>query len=193
MIPLPLHFAFVLFAASPFLYFITAGAKTFTVPELRDTGASIGQTSFLSGAFGVLGVGLFRKPEIFHELFGSGLTLCSMVLYEWTRRTILGKVFYVGLGGEVPSKVCEQGPYRYVRHPLYMSYIAAFLGMVVAFPSAVTGMICILNICLLFTSPQMMNAFWRKARCPRTTKSTKRKWECSSPGLDGFNDARERG
>jgi hypothetical protein len=66
MSPIPLQFAFALLIASPFLYFITTGAKTFTVPELRDAGASIGQLSFLSGAFGVLGVGLFPRPELCH-------------------------------------------------------------------------------------------------------------------------------
>jgi protein-S-isoprenylcysteine O-methyltransferase Ste14 len=146
MIPVPLHFALVLLIASPFLYFITAGAKTFTVPELRDGGATLGQTSFISGAFGVLGVGLFHRPELFHELCGSGLALCSVLLYEWTRHTVLGKTFYTGLGGEVPETICEQGPYKYVRHPFYMSYMTAFLGMLTAFPTLVTGTLCVLNI-----------------------------------------------
>jgi protein-S-isoprenylcysteine O-methyltransferase Ste14 len=149
MITIPLRFAFALLIAGPFLYFITAGAKTFTVPELRDAGASIGQISFFSGAFGVLAVGLFHRPELFHELCGALLALCSVVLYEWTRRTVHGRIFYTGLGGEVPEMVCEQGPYRYVRHPFYMSYMIAFLGMVSAFPGSVTETLCLLNIGLL--------------------------------------------
>jgi hypothetical protein len=80
MIPIPLHLAFVLLIASPFLYFITAGAKTFTVPELRDAGASLGQISFLSGAFGVLGFGLFHRLELFQVLCGVGLAVCSDAL-----------------------------------------------------------------------------------------------------------------
>jgi protein-S-isoprenylcysteine O-methyltransferase Ste14 len=71
------------------------------------------------------------------------------VLYEWTRRTVHGRIFYTGLGGEVPEMVCEQGPYRYVRHPFYMSYMIAFLGMVSAFPGSVTETLCLLNIGLL--------------------------------------------
>jgi protein-S-isoprenylcysteine O-methyltransferase Ste14 len=146
MIPIQLHLALVLLIASPFLYFIVAGAKTFTVPELRDTGASLGQISFLSGAFGVLGVGFFDRPELFHELCGAGLSLFSVVIYEWTRHTVIGLNFYTGLGGQVPEMVCEQGPYKYVRHPFYMSYMTAFLGMVTAFPAPVTGTLCVLNI-----------------------------------------------
>jgi hypothetical protein len=43
---------------------------------------------------------------------------------------------------------CEQGPYKYVRHPFYMSYMTAFLGMFTAFPGLVTGTRCVLNIML---------------------------------------------
>jgi protein-S-isoprenylcysteine O-methyltransferase Ste14 len=68
------------------------------------------------------------------------------VLYEWTRRAVLGRIFYTGLSGEVPETVCKQGPYKYVRHPFYMSYMTAFLGMVTAFPAPVTGTLCVLNI-----------------------------------------------
>lgn len=148
MIPIPLHLAFVLLIASPFLYFITAGAKSFTVPQLREAGASLGQISFLSGAFGVLGVGLFHRLELFHAICGAGLTLFSLVLYEWTRRTVLGRNFYTGLGGEVPAMVCDEGPYKYLRHPFYVSYVVAFLSMVAAFPAPVTGAVCLLNIAL---------------------------------------------
>jgi len=64
------------------------------------------------------------------------LALCSVVLYEWTRRTVVDRNFYVGLAGEVPGAVCDAGPYRYVRHPFYLSYIVAFVGVAVAFSVA---------------------------------------------------------
>jgi hypothetical protein len=43
----------------PFLYFMTAGANTFTVPKLRDSGAVLGQISFVSGMACVLVMGLY--------------------------------------------------------------------------------------------------------------------------------------
>jgi protein-S-isoprenylcysteine O-methyltransferase Ste14 len=32
----------------------------------------------------------------------------------------------------VPDALCESGPYRYIRHPFYLSYVIASLGMLVA-------------------------------------------------------------
>ena len=61
---------------------------------------------------------------------------------------MLGRNFHTGLGGEVPAMVCDEGPYKYLRHPFYVSYMVAFLSMVVAFPAPVTGAVCLLNIAL---------------------------------------------
>jgi protein-S-isoprenylcysteine O-methyltransferase Ste14 len=47
---------------------------------------------------------------------------------------------------EVPEAVCRSGPYKFVRHPFYLSYVVAFLGVVAAFPSLATGCVCVLNI-----------------------------------------------
>jgi len=44
-----LRLAFTFWIVSPFPYFMTAGANTLTVPILRDSGAVLGQLSFVSG------------------------------------------------------------------------------------------------------------------------------------------------
>jgi protein-S-isoprenylcysteine O-methyltransferase Ste14 len=64
----------------------------------------------------------------------------------WARRTVVDRNFYVGLSGEVPDAVCGSGPYRYVRHPFYLSYMLAFLGVAVGFPSLIISGVCLLNI-----------------------------------------------
>jgi protein-S-isoprenylcysteine O-methyltransferase Ste14 len=56
---LALHLGVSLWVASPFVYFLTAGAKTFTVPA-RDSGAVLGQLSFVSGMACVLGLGFYQ-------------------------------------------------------------------------------------------------------------------------------------
>ena len=65
---------------------------------------------------------------------------------EWTRRTVIDRNFYVGLSGEVPGALCEAGPYHYVRHPFYLSYMTAFVAAAVAFPSLIVSGVCALNI-----------------------------------------------
>jgi protein-S-isoprenylcysteine O-methyltransferase Ste14 len=132
--------------AIPFPYFMTAGANIFTVPKLRDNGPMLGQISFISGMLCVLFMGLFHGLLLPLALCGCIFALCSVLLYEWSRRTVVDRNFYVGLAGEVPPAVCDAGPYRYVRHPFYLSYIVAFVGVAVAFPSLIVCGACLLNM-----------------------------------------------
>jgi protein-S-isoprenylcysteine O-methyltransferase Ste14 len=132
----------------PFVYFLTAGAKTFTVPEARDRGAVLGQVSFVSGMLCALGLGFYQPLVWYLAACGMVLALSSVVTYEWTRRTVIDRNFYTGLGGEVPESLCERGPYQFVRHPFYLSYITAFLGVVVAFPSLLAAAVSAANIAL---------------------------------------------
>jgi len=141
-----LRLAFIFWMVCPFLYFITAGANTFTVPKLRDNGAMLGQISFLSGMSCVLFMGLFYGLWVPLAVCGAILALGSLILYEWTRRKVIDRNFYVALSGEVPGAVCEEGPYRYVRHPFYLSYMVAFVAVAVGFPSPIVSGVSLLNI-----------------------------------------------
>jgi protein-S-isoprenylcysteine O-methyltransferase Ste14 len=141
-----LRLLFVLWMAVPFAYFISAGANIFTVPKLRDSGAVLGQLSFASGMACVFVMGLFYGLLAPAALCGAVLGLGAVLLYEWTRRTAVDLNFFVGLAGEVPPAVCESGPYRFVRHPFYLSYMVAFVAVSVAFPSLVVAVVCVTNI-----------------------------------------------
>jgi protein-S-isoprenylcysteine O-methyltransferase Ste14 len=132
--------------AIPFPYFMTAGANIFTVPKLRDNGAVLGQISFISGMVCVLVMGLFYSLLLPAAVCGAILALGAVLLYEWTSRTVIDRNFYVGLAGEVPPAVCNAGPYRYMRHPFYFSYMVAFVAVAVAFPSFIVSGVCLVNI-----------------------------------------------
>jgi protein-S-isoprenylcysteine O-methyltransferase Ste14 len=140
-----LHLGASLWMAGPFVYFLATGAKTFNIPA-ADIGAVLGQLSFVSGMACVLGLGFYQALVWYQLLGGAVLALCSVVLYEWTRSTVIDRNFYTALGGEVPAAVCRSGPYKFLRHPFYLSYVIAFLGVVAAFPSLATGCVCLLNI-----------------------------------------------
>jgi protein-S-isoprenylcysteine O-methyltransferase Ste14 len=141
-----LHLTLVFWMLVPFLYFITAAANTFVVPKLRNNGAVLGELSFISGMLCVVFMGLFSALLLLPALFGCLLALSSVMLYEWSRRTVLELNFHIGLAGEVPALVCDTGPYRYVRHPFYLGYMVAFLAVAVAFPSLIVCGVCLLNI-----------------------------------------------
>ena len=141
-----LHLAIVLWMAIPFPYFMTAGANIFMVPKLRDNGAALGQISFISGMVCVLVMGLFYGLLVPAAICGAILALGAVILFEWTRRTVVDRNFYVGMAGEVPPALCDAGPYCYVRHPFYLSYIVAFIGVAVAFPSLIVSGVCLANV-----------------------------------------------
>jgi protein-S-isoprenylcysteine O-methyltransferase Ste14 len=143
---LALRLAFIFWMVCPFLYFMTAGANTFTVPKLRDNGAALGQISFVSGMACVLIMGLFHRLSVPFAISGAVLAAGALILYESTRRTVVDRNFFVGLSGEVPGAVCDDGPYRLIRHPFYLSYIMAFAGVAVAFPSPLVSGVCLMNI-----------------------------------------------
>ena len=44
--------------------------------------------------------------------------------------------------------MCASGPYAFVRHPVYLSYMLAFLAMPVAFPMIATATIFLFNVAL---------------------------------------------
>src|SRR5271167_4003196 len=148
LIVLALHLGVALWVVAPLIYFISAGAKTFTAPELRDGGAVLGQLSFVSGALCAFFVGFYQTLVWYQAFCGAAIAVCSVLLYEWTRRTVIDRHFYTGLGGEVPDAVCRDGPYKLVRHPFYLSYMVAFLGVLTAFPSRVTAAVCLADIAL---------------------------------------------
>ncbi len=79
-----------------------------------------------SAAFGIL--------HLFAILFSSGLTrersltgsvlyLCSAGLFWWSIRTSFNKPLSAAFSPDTPVHLVSQGPYRFMRHPLYTSYL----------------------------------------------------------------------
>jgi protein-S-isoprenylcysteine O-methyltransferase Ste14 len=75
-----------------------------------------------------------ETPAAAPVVLGDGLLLAGLVWSVWAVRT-LGRSFSV-----IPQAraVVSAGPYRVVRHPLYLGEIVATLGLAVVRPSAET-------------------------------------------------------
>jgi protein-S-isoprenylcysteine O-methyltransferase Ste14 len=146
VLALTLRLVFVLWMVVPFAYFMSASANIFLVPKLRDNGAVLGQIAFVSGMLCALFMGLFYGLRVPLALCGAVFALISLTLFEWSRRTVIDRNFFIALSGEVPRAVCEGGPYRFVRHPFYLSYMVAFVGVAVAFPSPMVSGVCLLDV-----------------------------------------------
>lgn len=132
-----------------FVYFLGAGQRTFTSSGTDDTGGLWAQISFgFTGAGTTIFLGLFVPIRLYNALGALALLMCSLALYEWARHTISGRSFYIAWSGDVPDALCDRGPYAHIRHPIYASYILAFLAVLVAMPTLITLAVFMFNAAL---------------------------------------------
>jgi protein-S-isoprenylcysteine O-methyltransferase Ste14 len=128
-----------------FAYFLSAGARTFTSSGTDDVGALWAQISFGTGALTTIWLGLVVPVRIYNGLAAIAILVCSLSLYEWARHGISGRSFYIAWSGDVPEALCDRGPYVYIRHPIYASYILAFLAELAAIPTPITLAVFLFN------------------------------------------------
>jgi protein-S-isoprenylcysteine O-methyltransferase Ste14 len=137
---------FSLLMLLPFLWFMSMGRRTFRIPEALTARMKLGPLALLSGLLLGMWNGVNGMYDPAHGAAGAVIALASIVLYESARRVITGRGFSLALSNEVPQSVCVAGPYRFVRHPVYSSYLLAFLAMLVAFPNAVSAAVFVINL-----------------------------------------------
>ena len=138
--------AFLLPLGLSFYYFVLAGERTFERSPSDDLGSGLGQFSFLvTGTLGTLFLGFRATVPAWNAVASGALMICALGLYEWARHVIRGRRFHIAWSGDVPEELCEAGPYRLVRHPVYASYVLAFAAQFVALPSIWTAVIFLFN------------------------------------------------
>lgn len=138
--PLP-HWILLFFLGGIFLHFMLAAGRTFYSSDLAsEPGALIGEFAFAMGGTATAWfLGLHRQIPLANGIFATSLMLASLGLYEWARHTIWTRRFGVGWGTHVPEALCEAGPYRRIRHPVYLAYMLAYLAVFVALPHWLTA------------------------------------------------------
>jgi protein-S-isoprenylcysteine O-methyltransferase Ste14 len=156
MVPSVPQVILVLSLGYVFVHFLAAGSRTFTPSGDDDFGAIVAQVSFgFTGAAPALFVGLFVVPiKLGNGIAAAVLLLCALALYEWARHVIWGQNLHLAWSGAVPDALVDNGPYAHIRHPIYASYILAFLAVLVAMPILPMLLIFILNAAL-FTHAAM--------------------------------------
>ena len=75
-------------------------------------------------------------PAAIPGLFG---LVAAAALFLWARIAIHGKMFSYILSTDVPQFACMNGPYRWIRHPFYASYMLTLLSVTLMFPSYMTA------------------------------------------------------
>lgn len=59
------------------------------------------------------------------------LLITALVLFWYARRTIKNVKFDVIFSQKVPEVIVKEGPYAFIRHPFYSSYVCTYLGLIV--------------------------------------------------------------
>jgi protein-S-isoprenylcysteine O-methyltransferase Ste14 len=117
-----------------FVWQVVGAARTFR-PMPGQRGAS-----FLSEMISLSFVGLFYRreevePNIALILLGVAGLIASLVLFEWARRTVRGRLFSYIFSSDTPEFICMDGPFAYMRNPFYASYLLAMLSTAIMWPS----------------------------------------------------------
>ena len=131
---------------APFLWYTMMARRTFMVPSSGAMGIVLAGISMISGILLAMWEG---QHGTYHPvLWGAGtvFAVASVLLYESARNVVTSRGFSSVLSGAVPQAVCTAGPYRFMRHPVYTSYILAFLGLAVAFPGLPSAFVFVANL-----------------------------------------------
>ncbi len=92
----------------------------------------------------VLTAPLSLRGSVSHRLrlASSALThLLSLVLFVWAAHTTRrDKLTYI-MADDLPNKLYREGPFAYVRHPNYTSYILSFIAMALSTERWATGLL----------------------------------------------------
>ena len=142
---------YLMVLGATFLHFLIFGGRTFKTSPLGEIGSAWGQFSFLiTGTVGTWWLGSFWPIHLYNGIASAILLLLSLMLYEWSRRVISGNGLWIAWSDEVPDRVIEEGPYAYIRHPIYASYLLAFLATWVALAKTQALVLFLFNV-VLFT------------------------------------------
>jgi protein-S-isoprenylcysteine O-methyltransferase Ste14 len=110
---------------APFLVFTVFAFRTFLVPARAAAGPGLmlGALSMFSGITLAVWEGRHGTYQPVLWALGAVLAISAILLYELARRTVTGRGFYSVMSGAVPGAVCADGPYRFIRHPMYAAVL----------------------------------------------------------------------
>ena len=88
--------------------------------------------SFVIIAFNVvlgpIGPWLCAQPSIWQTCVGLPLNGLGVALFAWTQKQLHGKKLTLMWSSDEPDQLLTNGPFAYVRHPIYTAYILSFCG-----------------------------------------------------------------
>lgn len=80
---------------------------------------------------------------LWQRIAGLGLQVFSAIFFNWARTTTLSNRFTAAFDTDKPTFLVKTGPYRFVRHPFYVSYVSFWIGSALAAGSWALWCLCI--------------------------------------------------
>jgi len=65
---------------------------------------------------------------LWQRIAGILFQIAAVVLFNWARKATLSSRFTAAFDTDEPKFIFKDGPYRFVRHPFYVSYILFWFG-----------------------------------------------------------------
>src|SRR5436190_18498026 len=113
----------------------SGAARTFSPVQGERPSPSI---YLFSLAIFILSYRLFNaRFETLLVIPGLAALVGSLVLFEWTRRSVRGRFFSYIYSKDTPQFLWTAGPYQYIRNPFYASYLLSYIGAAMMFPGLV--------------------------------------------------------
>lgn len=83
---------------------------------------------------------------LWQRIAGLSLQIVAAGLFNWARTTTRDRRLTAAFDTDEPTFLMESGPYRFVRHPFYVSYVVFWVGSSLGGNSLVLYVLCVLLI-----------------------------------------------
>lgn len=120
--------------------------RTGNVPPLRFGLRPLGPV-FAVGAIATLFLDIGARVRGY-PVIAMAVFVVSIFVFFSAVRAFSGKAPAIAFTSGPPDRLLMQGPYRYVRHPFYLSYILFWAGVLVASPGIFTLIACVVMLAL---------------------------------------------
>jgi protein-S-isoprenylcysteine O-methyltransferase Ste14 len=107
----------------------------------------------------------------------------SLALFLWTVRTTRQMIFRPAFANVVPEALMMNGPYRFVRHPFYLSYLLYHLANALATKSVAPWIMLAVMFLLYFSAARNEETFLAQGEYAETHAAYKRRTGMFFPRL----------
>jgi protein-S-isoprenylcysteine O-methyltransferase Ste14 len=102
----------------------------FVHPEKWSVGMRVSQVC--GTIFALLHLAAILFYNIYSASVAAGLYVCSLALFWWALRSNRRRPLTAAFLADLPRHLMDRGPYRFIRHPFYTSYLLTWSAGIIA-------------------------------------------------------------